>query len=97
MDSARFRRRLVEIQAELAEMDPRVPGTAERAADLREEIAALAAEQRQRSSMLAARAFGGLVTPTGVDAPVETIDAFVESVASDYPSPQTPASSEASR
>lgn len=97
MDIARFRQRLLEIEAELAALDPRVPGTAERAGELREEIAVLAAEQRRHSTVRAAGAFGQLVTPTGVDAPVESIDAFVDTVAAEHPSPQTPAANEGPR
>ncbi|HLR28459.1 MAG TPA: hypothetical protein VK086_07185 [Ruania sp.] len=91
MDIARFRRRVLEIEAELAALDPRMPGTTERAGELREEIAALADEQRQHSTALGARAFGELVTPTGHDAPVEKVDQFIESVAGEYPTAQPPA------
>jgi len=88
MDIARFRRRLLEIEAELATLDPRVPGTTERAGELREEIAALADEQRQHSTALGARAFGELVAPTGHDAPVEKVDQFIDSFAGEYPTAQ---------
>src|SRR5699024_12500755 len=85
MDIARFRRRVLEIEAELAALDPRMPGTTERAGELREEIAALADEQRQHSTALGARAFGELVTPTGHDAPVEMVDKFIDSVDGETP------------
>ena len=37
-----------------------------------------AAEQRERTARTAARAFGQTVTPTGVDAPVDTLSELVD-------------------
>ncbi|WP_139177751.1 hypothetical protein [Ruania alba] len=69
MDSADFRHRMLEIQAELTDLDPTAEGTVDRAQELADEIDQLAAEQRERANELAAKAFEAKVARTGVDAP----------------------------
>lgn len=82
MDPLTFRHRVLEIQAELAELDPRAPGAADTAQGLSAELETLAAEQRERHERTTGRAFGQAVAPTGVDAPVETLTAMVDQVES---------------
>lgn len=96
MDSASGRRRLLEIQAELAELNPRAPTAGERAEALRAEISAIAAAQRRDSSARSARAFGEQVSPTGYDAPVEALESFLESVAGSRPADRQPPTPEES-
>ncbi|WP_022917831.1 hypothetical protein [Ruania albidiflava] len=78
MDIVAFRRRVLEIQTELEALDPTAPGAADRAGELSAELEQLAAEQRERTARTAARAFGQTVTPTGVDAPVDTLSELVD-------------------
>jgi len=78
MDIVAFRRRVLEIQAELEALDPTTPGAADRAGELSAELDQLAAEQHERTARVAARAFGQTVTPTGVDAPVDTLSELVD-------------------
>ena len=91
MDIVAFRRRVLEVQAELAALDPTEPGAAERARALGAEVDQLAAEQRERTARMAARAFGQSVTPTGLDTPVDTLSTLVDRVeaaaAPDEPAP----------
>ena len=101
MDIVAFRRRVLEIQAELAALDPTEPGAADRARSLGAEVDELAAEQRERTARVAARAFGQTVTPTGVDAPVNTLTTLVDRIeAATAPDKQTttdPAREQATR
>lgn len=80
MDIVAFRRRVLEIQAELAALDPTEPGAADRARALGAEVDQLAIEQRERTARVAARAFGQSVTPTGLDTPVDSLTALVDRV-----------------
>lgn len=80
MDIVTFRRRVLEIQAELEALDPTEPGAADRATALGAEVDALAAQQRERTARVAARAFGQTVTPTGLDTPVDTLTTLVDRV-----------------
>ncbi len=80
MDSLTFRTRVMEIQAELSDMDPTDPGTVERATELADELDVLAAEQRERANQLAARAFEQQVAVTGVDTPLEKVSEAVDRV-----------------
>lgn len=92
MDIVTFRRRVLEIQSELAALNPAETGAAERAQALGAEVDELAAEQRQRTERVAARAFGHTVTPTG--APVDTLTHLVEKLESatepEPPAPKEP-------
>lgn len=96
MDIVTFRRRVLEIQAELGALDPTEPGAADRATALGAEVDALAAQQRERTARVAARAFGQTVTPTGLDTPVDTLTTLVDRVeaatAPEDPSPPEPSS-----
>ncbi len=80
MDIVAFRRRVLEIQAELETLDPTAPGAAARARQLGAELDELASEQRERTARMAARAFGQSVAPTGVDAPVDTLTTLVDRI-----------------
>ena len=101
MDIVAFRRRVLEIRAELAALDPTEPGAADRARSLGAEVNELAAEQRERTARVAARAFGRTVTPTGLDAPVDTLSTLVDRIeaatAPDQQATTDPAREEAAR
>lgn len=96
MNIVAFRRRVLEIQAELTALDPTEPGAAEQATALGAEVDALAAQQRERTARVAARAFGQTVTPTGLDTPVDTLTTLVDRVeaatAPEDPAPPEPSS-----
>lgn len=96
MDIVAFRRRVVEIQAELAALEPTEPGAADRATALGAELDVLVAQQRERTARVAARAFGQSVTPTGLDTPVDALTALVDRVegatAPEDPAPTEPSS-----
>lgn len=87
MDIVAFRRRVLEIQAELETLDPTAADTADRARALGAELEDLAAERRKRTARRAARAFGDTVAPAGVEAPVQTLTSLVDRIQADSPSP----------